>query len=186
MTDRQRTIDCEDILDFWFVEIDPKDWWKARDEFDRLIANRFGALHFAAARSELFAWRGSARGRLAEVIVLDQFSRNLHRNSPLAFASDAMALALSQEAIAAGADLALNEVERSFLSMPFMHSASRIIQVESERLFRTLGRKENFDSAVRHKVIIDRFGRYPHRNAVFGRESTAEEAAFLLQPGSRF
>jgi uncharacterized protein (DUF924 family) len=176
----------EAVLSFWFEETRPAQWWSASDAFDQLIAQRFGALHRAAAQAELFAWRTQPRGRLAEVIVLDQFSRNLHRGSPLAFACDPMALALAQEALAAGADQALAPVEQSFLCMPFMHSESRLIHVESESLFRQIGLQGNLDSALQHKAIIDRFGRYPHRNAVLGRASTAEELAFLEQPGSRF
>ena len=155
-------------------------------EFDQLCLSRFGELQLAAAKVELSAWRTRPRGRLAEVILLDQFSRNLHRGSPLAFANDSLALALAQEAIAAGADGALTPPERAFLYMPFMHSESRLIHAEAERLFRGLGLKGNYDSALQHKAIVDRFGRYPHRNAVLGRESTPEELAFLQQPGSRF
>ena len=176
----------DDVLSFWFVEASPAQWWIAKPEFDQLIARRFRALHESAARAELYAWRSEPRGRLAEVIVLDQFSRNLHRNSPLAYANDPMALALAQEAIAAGADRSLTQIERVFLYMPFMHSESRAIHVEAERLFLANGKKDNYDYELRHKEMIDRFGRYPHRNAVLGRESTAEELAFLQQPGSRF
>ncbi len=176
----------DEVLSFWFVEASPAQWWIAKLEFDQLIARRFGALHESAIRSELYAWRSEPRGRLAEVIVLDQFSRNLHRSSPLAYAYDPMALALAQEAVAAGADQALNPIERVFLYMPFMHSESRAIHVEAEKLFLATGRKDNYDYELRHKAIIDRFGRYPHRNAVLGRASTAEEVAFLQQPGSRF
>ncbi|MFM2399012.1 MAG: hypothetical protein RL341_1169, partial [Pseudomonadota bacterium] len=146
----------------------------------------FGELHASACKSELFAWRATPKGRLAEVIVLDQFSRNLHRGSALAFANDAMALSLAQEAVAAGADAALSQSERMFLYMPYMHSESRAIHVEAQQLFRANGEGGGIDSELRHKAIIDRFGRYPHRNAALGRESTVEELAFLQQPGSRF
>jgi len=176
----------DDIISFWFTEISPAQWWSARPEFDELIARRFGELHRAACRAELSGWRVKPEGRLAEVIVLDQFSRNIHRNSPQAFACDPMALALAQEAVAAGADQALTQAQRIFLYLPFVHSESRLIQVDAERLVRANGHKESYDSTLRHKEIVDRFGRYPHRNAVLGRESTEEEIAFLRQPGSSF
>ncbi len=174
------------VLEFWFSEISPTQWWKVDPAFDRLIADRFGELHRRAVCAELFAWRAEPRGRLAEIIVLDQFSRNLYRNDPRAFAADPMALALSQEAVAAGADLALSPDERVFLYLPYMHSESRAIHEIAERLFAAHTPKNNHDFELRHKAIIDRFGRYPHRNAVLGRASTPEELAFLAEPGSSF
>jgi uncharacterized protein (DUF924 family) len=176
----------EEVLRFWFQEIDPKAWWTADPEFDRLIEGRFGVLLEQAARAELHPWRITARGRLAEVLVLDQFSRNIHRNSPRAFAQDPLALALAQEAIAAGVPATLSAVERSFLYLPFMHSESAAIHEWAERLYRENGVQENYDFELRHKAIIDRFGRYPHRNAILGRISTAEEMTFLKLPESRF
>lgn len=176
----------QSVLEFWFVEISPAQWWKVDLEFDRRIAQRFSEVHRRAACSELFEWRAQPKGRLAEVIVLDQFSRNLYRGNPHAFATDAMALALAQEAVAAEADLALPPEERVFLYMPYMHSESKLIHEIAERLFRENGPKSNYDFELRHKAIIDRFGRYPHRNAVLGRPSTPEELAFLAEPGSGF
>jgi uncharacterized protein (DUF924 family) len=173
------------ILHFWFQETTPAQWWRVDPAFDQLIRDRFSTLHEQANRCELFEWRATPQGRLAEVIVLDQFSRNMHRGTPLAFASDALALALAQEAVACGADKALSSVELPFLYMPFMHSESPAIHVVAERLFREAG-LPNLDFELRHKAIIDRFGRYPHRNAILGRESTAEELAFLKLPGSSF
>ena len=174
------------ILAFWFDEIEPKQWWARSDDFDRLIATRFSAVHGAATRGELHVWRSSPAGRLAEVIVLDQFSRNLHRDSPLAFAWDGMALVLAQEAVAAHADQALPAARRAFLYMPYMHSESALIHGLAVSLFGQPGLEGNLDFELRHKAIIDRFGRYPHRNAALGRSSTAEEIAFLKQPGSSF
>lgn len=176
----------EEVLSFWFEQIDPKSWWAAEPAFDQLIGSRFGELLARAARAELHGWRATPRGRLAEVLVLDQFSRNIHRNTPSAFAQDALALALAQEAIAAGAPAVLSPVQRSFLYLPFMHSESRAIHEWAERLYRDNGIQENHDFELRHKAIIDRFGRYPHRNAILGRVSTAEEIEFLRQPGSGF
>lgn len=174
------------VLQFWFQEISPAQWWKVDPAFDRLIMERFGELHARAARSELFEWRSEPRGRLAEVVVLDQFSRNMFRGSGRAFETDALALALAQEAVAAKADMALSPEERAFLYMPYMHSESRLIHIHAERLFRDHTAGNSFDHELRHKAIIDRFGRYPHRNAALGRQSTPEELAFLAEPGSSF
>lgn len=177
---------CEQVLKFWFEEIEPAQWWKKDEAFDRMIVERFGSLHRSAGAGELFEWRSTGRGRLAEIIVLDQFSRNMFRASPLMFACDPMALALAQEAIAIRVDKALNQAERSFLYMPFMHSESLGIHEDAVELFRQNGNPHNLDFEIRHKAIIERFGRYPHRNAILGRESTAEELEFLKQPGSDF
>ncbi len=177
---------AEDILHFWFEETPPKAWWTRDPAFDQLIAKRFGGLLARAAAAELAGWRTTARGRLAEILVLDQFSRNVHRDSLRAFAQDGMALILAQEAVTAGALAALAPVERTFLLLPYMHSESREIHVDAERLYREFAPSENYDFELRHKAIVDRFGRYPHRNAVLGRESTADELEFLETPGSSF
>lgn len=174
------------VLQFWFQEIAPAQWWKVDLDFDHLIMERFGELHARAARSELFEWRSEPRGRLAEVIVLDQFSRNMYRGSRRAFETDVLALALAQEAVAAKSDLALPPDERVFLYMPYMHSESKVIHTHAARLFRDNDPSGNYNYELRHKAIIDRFGRYPHRNAALGRESTPEELAFLAEPGSSF
>jgi uncharacterized protein (DUF924 family) len=174
------------VLQFWFHEITPAQWWKVDPAFDRLIADRFGELHGQATKAELFGWRVDPRGRLAEIIVLDQFSRNIFRGDRRAFESDALALALAQEAVATKADAALTTEEKAFLYMPYMHSESRTIHAVAERLFRENAPKSSHDFELRHKAIIDRFGRYPHRNAMLGRESTSEEVAFLAEPGSSF
>ena len=134
----------------------------------------------------MFEWRREPEGRLAEILVLDQFSRNMYRGTALAFASDTLALALAQEAVAVGADLALPQMRRLFVYMPYMHSESRAIHQVAEPLFRERAAQDNYDFELRHKAIIDRFGRYPHRNEALGRRSTPEELAFLAQPGSRF
>ncbi len=177
---------AQDVLRFWFDESTPAQWFQKDDAFDADIRGRFGALLRGAAEGELARWRTSADGRLAEVIVLDQFSRNVLRGQPAAFAQDGMALVLAQEAIAQGLDAALPPERRAFLYMPFMHSESAQVQAESVRLFTALGNANNLDFAKRHQAIVDRFGRFPHRNAVLGRSSTAEETAFLQQPGSSF
>jgi len=174
------------VLDFWFREIQPAQWWKVDAAFDELVRTRFGALHRSACQAELFGWRTTHEGRLAEVIALDQFSRNIHRGTPGAFAADPLALALAQEAVAAGADLALPVEQRAFLYMPWMHSESRAIHAAGEALMRERAPRHTYDYELKHKAIVDRFGRYPHRNAILGRESTPEELEFLKQPGSSF
>ncbi len=177
---------ARDILQFWFEDTDPKSWWLADPKFDEQIRLRYLETLLKAAKSEFFSWRASARGRLAEIIVLDQFSRNVYRNTPSAFAQDPMALALAQEAVARGVLKELTPDERAFLLLPYMHSESPLIHVEAERLYREWAPENNHKFELRHKEIIDRFGRYPHRNRILNRESTAEELEFLKQPGSSF
>ncbi|HET8897280.1 MAG TPA: DUF924 family protein [Rhodanobacteraceae bacterium] len=174
------------VLRFWFEESSPAQHFRKDDAFDAAIRQHFAMLHAEAVRAELSSWRVTAAGRLGEVIVLDQFSRNLYREDARAFAADGMALVLAQEAVAAGADQALAAAERAFLYMPFMHSESARIHAEAVRLFAQPGLEANYRFELKHKAIIDRFGRYPHRNRLLGRESTAEETAFLGQPDSAF
>tara|TARA_R110002049_G_scaffold223336_2_gene394976 strand:+ start:112 stop:657 length:546 start_codon:yes stop_codon:yes gene_type:complete len=178
--------EAQAVLDFWFEALTPAQWFKKDLAVDRTISERFGALHARAAQCEYFAWRQTAQGRLAEIIVLDQFSRNIYRDDPRAFATDALALALAQEAVAAQTDAALTSAQRVFLYMPYMHSESAAIHTLAMKLFDQPGLENNLDFEVRHKAIIDRFGRFPHRNALLGRASTDEELAFLKQPGSSF
>lgn len=176
----------ENILSFWFEEIDSRLWWVADPGFDELIRRRFLGVLREAAAGELYEWRTMARGRLAEIIVLDQFSRNVYRGTPQAFSQDPMALVLAQEAVAAGALSSLEPMERSFLLLPYMHSESRRIHVAAEAFYKEFAPAGNYDFELRHKAIVDRFGRYPHRNEILGRASTPEELEFLQQPGSRF
>lgn len=176
----------DSVLKFWFEEIDTSFWFKKDLEFDRLLINRFGILHTQAEQGELYAWRNSAKGRLAEVIILDQFSRNLFRDTAKAFAQDGMALVLAQEAIRTGGDLELNSSERNFLYMPFMHSESLAIHEIAVELFAANGAQANLKFELKHKAIIEQFGRYPHRNSILGRLSTVAEIEFLNQPGSSF
>jgi uncharacterized protein (DUF924 family) len=176
----------DELLRFWFGEAGPEAWWKPNPEFDELIRARFGELYARAVRCELYKWRTAPEGRLGEIIVLDQFSRNLFRDSARGYSQDLAALALAQEAVSAGAHVVLEPVQRVFLLLPYMHSESREIHVEAERLYREFAPAENLDFELRHKSIVDRFGRYPHRNEVLGRSSTPEEIEFLRQPGSSF
>ncbi|MDN3522505.1 DUF924 family protein [Halomonas ramblicola] len=174
------------VLDFWFGELAPAQWFRKDPALDAEIGRRFGDLPAAARRGELWGWRRSPEGRLAEILVLDQFPRNLHRDSPLAFAGDPVALVLAQEAVARGADRALPVSWRAFLYLPYMHSESLVIHDEARRLFDQPGLEENLRFEHRHREILERFGRYPHRNAILGRASSAEELAFLERPGSSF
>ncbi len=181
------TLAAEKVLSFWYSELEPKDWFRKSDEIDQQIRDRFAALHAQACQGELWHWRESARGRLAEVIVLDQFSRNLYRDDARAWAADPMALVLAQEAVAGGHDQVLEHpMEKCFLYMPYMHSESALIHEQALVLFDQPGLEDNLGYERKHKVIVDRFGRYPHRNAVLGRASTPEELAFLQEPGSAF
>jgi uncharacterized protein (DUF924 family) len=175
-----------EVLTFWFEDIKPNMWWVADAEFDALLRHRFLPLLVSASQGELYPWRTDRKGRLAEIIVLDQFSRNIYRNTPAAFAQDPTALVLAQEAVRAGILTVLAPKERAFLLSPYMHSESRKIHVDAEALYREFAPADNLDFELRHKAIIDRFGRYPHRNETLGRVSTAEELEFLKRPGSRF
>ena len=179
-------MNSNDVLDFWFNQLQPADWWKKSTELDATIQKRFGELHRQASQGELFAWRNEPKSSLAEIIVLDQFSRNIFRDSAEAFAQDPQALTLSQHAIAKGFDQKLEQAERQFLYMPYMHSESVVIHEEAVKLYSALEDGYGHEFELKHKVIIDRFGRYPHRNQVLGRESTQEEQEFLKQPGSSF
>lgn len=175
-----------EVVDFWFEELTPEQWWIKDAELDSTIEQRFSELHKAANACELSHWRKTATGRLAEIIILDQFSRHLYRDDPRAYASDTLALALAQSAIEVGADQELCAAKRNFIYMPFMHSESILIHKQALRLFTDNGIESNLEYELQHKKIIDQFGRYPHRNAVLSRPSTDEELAFLQQPGSSF
>ena len=176
----------QDILDFWFDELTDKQHFVKDAALDALIRSRFGTTLEAAARCELWAWRATAQGRLAEIVVLDQFSRNAYRDTPRAFAQDALELVLAQELVASGHDRGLPVAQRAFAYLPTMHSESAVVHMQAVALFSQPGLENNLTFELRHKAIIDRFGRYPHRNAVLGRTSSAQELAFLSEPGSSF
>lgn len=176
----------QDILDFWFSPETQPNWFAKSDQFDQSLKEKFGDILEQTSRAELWSWRKNADGRLAEILVLDQFSRNIFRDTPRAFAQDSLALALAQEAISQDLDKQLSPEQRSFLYMPFMHSESKLIHEFALKLFQRLGNPENLEYEIKHKIIIDRFGRYPHRNQILGRESTEEELSFLTQPDSSF
>lgn len=176
----------QDVLDFWFKEIPASNWWQKDDEFDRLIQQRFGRLHQQACANELFSWRRCANGALAEIIVLDQFSRNIYRDQAQAFSADPLALALAQVAVEQKLQQQLEPEQASFLLMPYMHSESLVIHQQAVVLFEQLGNSGNLEFEIKHLRIIEQFGRYPHRNAILKRCSTAAELAFLQQPGTSF
>ncbi len=174
------------VLEFWFEKIDQKMWWAADSNFDNQIRDRFFNLVIQASQGELYTWRREPKGRLAEIILLDQFTRNIFRNSPKAFHYDQLALVLAQEAVEAKAPSVLTKTECGFLLLPFMHSESKIIHNIAETLYQKYATSYNYEYELKHKAIIDRFGRYPHRNAILGRESSLDEIEFLKQPGSSF
>lgn len=175
-----------EVLDFWFKEISPKQRWEKSKDFDNLLATRFGALHAAAERCELFSWRDTAKGRLAEIIILDQWSRNIYRDTARSFANDGLALGLAQMAVAIHADQELDSQEKAFLYMPYMHSESSSIHAIAVKLYQQPGMESSLSFEYQHQHIIERFGRYPHRNAILGRISTPEELVFLSTAGSSF
>jgi uncharacterized protein (DUF924 family) len=195
----------EQVLDFWFGKLDAagcadaahaERWWKKNAAFDEELRQRFGALHEAVARAERDDWLVPPRGRLAYVIVLDQFSRNMFRGTPRMFEGDKQAQAAAVEGVARGDDALLGVNERSFLYMPFMHSEDLDMQDRSVALFTALaasapaelrgGLAAAVQYAEKHRDIIARYGRFPHRNAALGRDSTSAEIEFLKQPGSGF
>lgn len=175
-----------EVIKFWFEEVEPSQRFKKDLEFDEQIRSRFENVHGRASRGLLYTWREHPLDALAEIIVLDQFSRNMFRDTPQAFAWDTLALVLAQEAIRRKLDRELVPIQRAFLYMPFMHSEAAEIHEIALFLFGQPGLEDNYNFELKHKEIIDRFGRYPHRNAILGRESTAEEIEFLKQPGSGF
>ncbi len=176
----------EEVLKFWFEELTPEDHFKKSDKLDATIRDRFLTTLEAGSRGELFSWRKSALGRLAEILVLDQFSRNVYRDRPESFAQDPMALTLAQEMVEFGLDQDIPQAQRSFVYMPYMHSESRVIHKEAVRLFQQPNMEETLKFEYMHKKIIDRFGRYPHRNQILGRTSTPEELEFLKTANSSF
>ena len=175
-----------EVIQFWFEDIEPKQRFAKDPAFDNLIRLRFKDLHKRARQGLLYAWREHPMDALAEVIILDQFSRNIYRDSPKAFAYDTLALVLAQEAIRRNFDDELKDKQKAFLYMPFMHSESAELHEIALFLFDKPGLEDNFNFELKHKEIIDRFGRYPHRNEILGRKSTAEEVEFLTQPGASF
>ena len=183
---KQLEAEAEKVLDFWFNEEHQPYWFEKNPQFDNQIKVQFAETLQAAKAGECAHWRETVQGALAEIIVLDQFSRNLHRDSPQAFAQDGMALVLAQEIIKQEDFSSLNTAQKKFAIMPYMHSESKKIHQQGLPLFEALNDDYTLSFAVRHKEIIDKFGRYPHRNDVLDRETTPEEIEFLKQPNSSF
>lgn len=178
--------EAEAVLDYWFKTLKPEQWWVKDETLDAEIGAKFGDLLKQLAQGVPEDWLASPRGTLAAVIVLDQFSRNIHRGTAQAFGNDGAALDLAKAAVARGDDQAVATGERTFFYLPFEHSEDLTDQDRSVALFAALGDPNTIDFAERHRAIIARFGRFPHRNALYGRTSTPEEEAFLKEPGSSF
>ena len=177
--------DAARVLSFWFDEHGHEDWFGAKPDFDEAVRSAFGRTTDQGQRGELHGWRTTPEGRVAEIIVLDQFSRQLFRGDAKAFASDGMALVLAQELIARGEDAGLSDDMRHFAWMPFMHAESLAMQDWSVRLFSTLPGEDPAKFAIAHRDTIIRFGRFPKRNAALGRVSTAEELAYMAETDGR-
>ena len=168
-----------EVLDFWFVEHGRKDWFGSAPEFDKKLHDRFFDLHAKVALGEASSWRASPVGRVAEIIVLDQFSRQFFRGEGRAFATDGMALVLAQELVASGNDKSLTKDQRFFGYMPFMHSESLVVHETAIKLFADLGDKNTLKFEMSHHDILLKFGRYPKRNEALGRTSSQAELDYI-------
>ena len=167
----------ETVINFWFEQLTRKQHFVKDPALDAEISEQFTDVYWQVLKGEAEHWRNAPEGRLAEIIVLDQFARNIFRDDPQAFTGDYLALALAQEAIRVGDDLIIPEDRRTFIYMPFMHSESPVVHEAALKLFK--GRDDFYKFELKHKEIIDQFGRYPHRNAVLSRQSTPAELEFL-------
>ena len=185
MTTR-KNVTASDVIDFWFNEITPEQWWEKSAAFDKEIKTRFQDIYKKAAVGELFNWRYKPLSSLAEIIVLDQFPRNIFRDKKQAFATDPLAVCLSQFAVDKGFDRDLSPEQKAFMYMPLMHSESAEIHKAAEFLFSAEGMENYHKFELQHKAIIDRFGRYPHRNKILGRRMKKIETEFLKEPNSSF
>ena len=176
----------EEILNFWFIECKPEQWFKKYENFDQMIENRFSSAIEDALEGKLDSWEETETGCLALIILLDQLTRNVFRDTPGAFAGDKRALALSQ--LCYNKDYLTNPDvhRRHFMLMPMMHSENLYVQDAALPLFKIYASGKDYEYAEKHRVIIARFGRFPHRNVILGRKSTNEELEFLKQPGSSF
>lgn len=196
MTDAALDPRAAEVLDFWFGAPGSAEHGRTRDLWftkqaatDALIGARFGALIESALRGECDSWSATPRGALAQIVLLDQFTRNVFRDTPRAFAGDARALSVAQALVDPGHDRALGLHERWFAYLPFEHAESLPLQDRAVGLFTQLaadGLAAPLDWAIKHRDVVARFGRFPHRNSILGRASSPEESAFLAQPGSRF
>lgn len=174
----------QSVIDFWFEELTPLQRYERNENLDLQMTERFIALHSSVIAAECSLWRNEPLGRLAEIIVIDQFSRNIYRDDPKSFIYDSMALVLAQEAIRDNSHKNFKPEYKQFLYMPFMHSESSLIHNTAMLLFSEVGLESSFEYELKHKAIIDRFGRYPHRNKILARPSTPEEDEFIKQTGA--
>ncbi|MBC7537421.1 MAG: DUF924 domain-containing protein [Bacteriovorax sp.] len=170
-----------DILDFWFEQLSPDDWFINDDVLDLKMVEKFIVIHSQAIAGELFRWRDEPLGRLAEIILIDQFSRNIYRDDPKAYSSDGMALILAEEGIRNNIQKNFETSHKQFLYMPFMHSESKSIHEIAVKLFSEPGLEKSLSYELAHKSIIERFGRFPERNKIFGRINTPEEEVYLMK-----
>lgn len=175
-----------EVVAFWCETVAPQQWWQPTEALDAEVRERFAATHLALSRTVPPQWRADAEARLAAIIVLDQFPRNMYRASPLAFATDWIARREARLALDAGADKEISREWRLFFYLPFEHSEGLADQDLSVSLFTALADETYLDFAVRHRDVIARYGRFPHRNAFLGRISTPEEEAYLARPGAGF
>lgn len=169
---------AEDVLKFWFVDHGQKDWFGGGPAFDEKLANAFAETLLGVSAGEAWGWRATPAGRLAEILVLDQFSRQIYRGQARAFAQDPMALALAQEMVAAGLDASVEPTQRMFIYLPYMHSESLVVHEETLRLYQGLGIEEALKFEHAHIDVLKRFGRYPRRNLPLGRTSTSVEVEY--------
>jgi uncharacterized protein (DUF924 family) len=174
------------VLRFWFDELPPEKRFAKDDAVDAMCEARFGVVRNAILASGAAGWRDDADSLLAAIIALDQFSRNIHRNSPRAFEADGLALKLAREAIAKGWDTGMDAARRQFVYMPFEHAEDANVQAESVALFAAIGDRDGLEYARGHQALIEQFGRFPHRNKALGRTSTPEEETYLKQPGAGY
>ena len=176
----------EDIITFWFEEISPEQWFKKDKKFDAMLLERAGTTVIKALNGQLDRWSKTSTGSVSLVILLDQFTRNIFRDTPKAFSGDEMALVLSQKSINSKWFSELSMMYKQFLLMPMMHSEDISIQEKSLPLFKQHANNRTYEFAVKHRDIIAKFGRFPHRNLILSRPSTEEELMFLNEPGSSF
>ena len=176
----------EEVLAFWFDEISPEQWFKKDENFDANLTKRAGLTLEKALNGQIDSWAETADGAVALVIVLDQFTRNIFRDTPQAFSGDEMALVLSLKSVNSDWFADLQNIHKQFLLMPMMHSEDILIQERSLPLFETHTNEITYEYAVKHRDVVAKFGRFPHRNAILGRPSTLEELEFLKHSGSSF
>ncbi len=178
----------KNVLDFWFVETQPQQWFQTNEMFDQEIVVCFKGAYEMASRGEFDEWQESADGVLALCILLDQMPRNMFRGTPKAFATDEQALNIAKKAVSKGLDQDLSVQKRRFIYLPFEHSESLDDQHRSLELFETIKDEDEmgYDYAVKHFEVIKKYGRFPHRNEILGRENTLEEKEYLSQPGAGF